>query len=340
MTSRDRYFILSVDGGGCRGVIPAMLLQSLGDDLLARVDMLAGTSTGAILAGGLAAGVGIDAIANVYRSQEANRTIFTPSAGARIPLVGKFLFPRYSADGVRKVVGQFAEVHRPLSSLTRTCVLPAFIIDHEGVGGPQWLATAFHNLGPSAGLGGFGEVSTLEAILASAAAPVFFPPHKIGPQLFVDGGVMATNPALVALAAATHAGIIGRRGVPLDRVSMLSLGTGQTMSGYPPEPADAFLPPFGMLGWMWPEARGKDTPPMPVMGATSDGVAQLNDYQVRSILGDDDYRRAQIDFGATSFPMDAYQRIEGPDGLMARTERYMATDEWKEIKAWVRARLT
>ena len=97
--------------------------------------------------------------------------------------------------------------------------------------------------------------------------------------------------------------------------------------------------PYGLLGWMWPTARGKDTPGFPVMDSMSDGVAQLNDYQVRSVVGKENCRRAQLDFGKASFPMDDYKKNLGPDGLIARTRTYMETAEWKEISAWALDRL-
>ena len=334
MTSRP-FFMIAVDGGGCRGVVPAMLLESLGDAVLGRADLLAGTSTGAILAGGLAAGIPISRIADVYRSQEANRTIFTPHAGAWIPVLGHLLFPRYASEGVRRVVGRFPETAMRLDAVPRRCYFPTFLVNGGRRGLPQWRATAFHNLGPDAGLGGYADHTLLDAILSSTAAPVFFPPHQVGDNLFVDGGVSATNPALSALAAATHAGLLGPRGVPFEQVCVLSLGTGRSDSGYPPTPGQWWLPPFGMAGWMWPSPRGVDTPGLPAVDASSDGVAQLDDYQLRSILGPDNVRRAQLDLGTTPFPMDDYRRLEGPDGLIARTERYLATDHWAEIRAWV-----
>ena len=336
---RSRYFILSIDGGGCRGVIPAMLLRALGDDLIRRMDLYAGTSTGAILAGGLACGIGIDPIAAVYLSRHENRTTFTPYSAITIPFISHALEPRYASDGVKQVVGQFAETGRALGSLDRHCFMPSFVIDTRAPDGvPQWSATAFHNLGSGAGLGGYPDVSVLDAILSSTAAPMFFPPHRIGPLLFIDGGVAAANPSMSAIAAASHAGVIGGGGVALDNVFMLSLGTGHSQSGYPPDPP-ALLPAYGMLGWMWPEPRGSDTPGMPVIDAASDGVAQLTDYQARSILGPDNYRRAQLQFGPASFPMDDYSLLEGPEGLIARTETYMKSEEWREIATWVGAKL-
>jgi hypothetical protein len=338
MAGPDRYFIISVDGGGCRGVIPSMLLQSLGNAALLKANLFAGTSTGSIIAGGLACGVSIDDITTVYQKPQACQTIFTPYHSITVPVVSNLLFPRYKSDGVRSVVEAFPETKKPVSAAGRHCYLPSFLIDGNEADGPQWFATAFHNLGEAAGFGGFAHVPMVDAIMASAAAPLYFPPHTIGSLLFVDGGVCDNNPAMSALAAATHAGIVGPRGVPIDRVSILSLGTGRAESAYPPDPS-GLLPPYGELGWMWPAARGATTPQFPVMEATFDGVAQLNDLQVQSIVGRDNYRRTQLDFGTASFPMDDCSKVHGTDGLIERTERYIKSDKWQKISEWALSRL-
>ena len=317
-----------------------MLLQSLGDDLIHRADFFAGTSTGAIIAGGLACGVGIDTINEVYRSRSACRTIFTPYHSFTIPILSHLLSPRYRSSGVRSILAEFLDTEKPIASLDRHCFLPSFLIDGSNASGqPQWRATAFHNLGSAAGIGGFDRVPVIDAIMASAAAPMYFLPHRIGALLFADGGVAANNPSMSALAAATHANIVGPQAIPLDRVCMLSLGTGRTESSYPPAPPSLFPPAFGVLGWNWPESRGKSTPGMPAIDATFDGVAQLNDFQVRSVLGEDNYRRAELDFGPDSFPMDDYSKVHGRNGLIERTERFMRTDYWQEIASWTRNRL-
>jgi hypothetical protein len=63
------YRILSCDGGGIRGVITAKLLQALDPSVIKNIDLFAGTSTGSIIALGLASGVPIDTIVELYSSQ-------------------------------------------------------------------------------------------------------------------------------------------------------------------------------------------------------------------------------------------------------------------------------
>jgi patatin-like phospholipase/acyl hydrolase len=72
------YRILSCDGGGIRGVITAKLLQALDPSVIKNIDLFAGTSTGSIIALGLASGVPIDTIVELYSSQNACSKIFQP----------------------------------------------------------------------------------------------------------------------------------------------------------------------------------------------------------------------------------------------------------------------
>ena len=72
------YRILACDGGGIFGVITAKLLQSLDRSVLDNIDLFAGTSTGSIIALGLASGVSIDTIFELYSSEQACSQIFRP----------------------------------------------------------------------------------------------------------------------------------------------------------------------------------------------------------------------------------------------------------------------
>src|SRR6516225_6511323 len=72
------YRILSCDGGGIRGVITAKLLQALDPSVIKNIDLFAGTSTGSIIALGLASGVPIDTIVELYSSQKSCSKIFQP----------------------------------------------------------------------------------------------------------------------------------------------------------------------------------------------------------------------------------------------------------------------
>src|ERR1700677_1623916 len=80
--ANKRFIMLSCDGGGVRGLITAKLLQTLDPAFLQSVSLFAGTSTGSIIALGLAAGVPIDQIVAIYRSMSNCHAIFPPYLSA------------------------------------------------------------------------------------------------------------------------------------------------------------------------------------------------------------------------------------------------------------------
>ncbi len=82
-----------------------------------------------------------------------------------------------------------------------------------------------------------------DAALASSAAPTIFPPHTIGDQHFVDGGLIANSPDALALTEAKAV-----LGWPLRTLHLLSVGTTAIETGLPYQPHTAR---WGILRWGW-----------------------------------------------------------------------------------------
>src|SRR6478736_643543 len=94
------FNVLTCDGGGIRGVITARLLQALDRSVLDNIDLFAGTSTGSIIALGLASGVPIDTIVELYSSQNACSKIFQPY----LPLAQRDRLGRAFAAGEQALI--------------------------------------------------------------------------------------------------------------------------------------------------------------------------------------------------------------------------------------------
>ena len=356
------YRILACDGGGIFGVITAKLLQSLDRSVLDNIDLFAGTSTGSIIALGLASGVSIDTIFDLYSSEQACSQIFQPylpsadqdrlsqdveagvrsdaraletTARASIPdlaerlreLAPLLLFPKYRSEGLRELLTQYvpdmtlAEVW---TQRGKRVVAPSFQLRAvTPSGAKEWRARLFNNLPNIDWMPGFPDTKVIDAIMASAAAPVYFPAHDVpgtpGGNAFIDGGVFANNPSTAALAA-----LIGSRvaeGIPLSRVYLLSVGTGFMANSYPPPDARF---PYGVLGWLRPR-QDDGAPAFPLVSTVFDGTSQINDFTSRLMLGTDNYIRVNPQLDQT-FSMDDCGAIPG---MLAETERFMATDEWR-----------
>lgn len=356
------YRILACDGGGIFGVITAKLLQSLDRSVLDNIDLFAGTSTGSIIALGLASGVSIDTIFDLYSSEQACSQIFKPylpsadqarlsqdveagieetrtaletAAQASIPdlanrlreLAPLLLFPKYRSDGLRQLLTQYvpdmtlAEVW---TQRGKRVVAPSFQLRAvTPSGAKEWQARLFNNLPNIDWMPGFPGTKVIDAIMSSAAAPVYFPAHDVpgtpGGNAFIDGGVFANNPSTAALAA-----LIGSRiaeDIPLSRVCLLSVGTGFMANSYPPPDARF---PYGVLGWLRPR-QDDGAPAFPLVSTVFDGTSQINDFTARLMLGTDNYIRVNPQLDQT-FSMDDCGAIPG---MLAETERFMATDEWR-----------
>lgn len=366
------YRILACDGGGIFGVITARLLQSLDASVLDNIDLFAGTSTGSIIALGLASGVPIDTIFDLYSSEQACSQIFQPylpqtdrdqlardgeegmqaaskalatPAGTSVPdlaqrlreLAPLLLFPKYRTQGFRHLLEQYvpdmtlAEVW---TQRRKRVVAPSFQLRaRTPSGAAEWRARLFSNLPDVDWMPGFPDTKVVDAIMASAAAPVYFPAHDVsgvvssdvpgveGGNAFIDGGVFANNPSTAALAALIGSGIIERQGIPLTRVCLLSVGTGFMANSYPPPDARF---PYGVLGWLRPR-QDDGAPAFPLVSTVFDGTSQINDFTARLLLGPENYIRVNPELEQT-YSMDDCSAIPG---MLAETERFMASDTWR-----------
>ena len=221
---RGRDFrILALDGGGIRGVFPASLLagleeQYLDEQPLARYfDLIAGTSTGGIIALGLGAGLRAVDVQRMY--VERGDTIFPPGRAGPVGAarrgmrwLSKWFRYRYDRTALDGLLGEVLGNRRLEESLTRLCI-PSF----DGRHGEVYVFKTPHH--PDFKLDGVEYMRKVAA--ATAAAPTFFRPLRDGGYAFVDGGVWANNPVMVALVDALSCFDVARH-----RVSVLSLGCG------------------------------------------------------------------------------------------------------------------
>lgn len=261
------YRILSLDAGGMRGLISVLLLQRLQQRvpaLIEAVDLIAGTSTGALIALGLAAELPLARLRNLYE-QEGKR-IFADSPLDDLVDLGRLLGAEYDSDGLEKVLRElFGSL--TLSALRKRVLIPAFDLDSGDEGGPdgsrrRWKAKLMHNF---PGSDSDGEVPVWLAGMRSAAAPTYFPSS----DGFIDGAVFAANPALCALAQTQD-----RRSLPypplLSEVSLLSIGTGELAQFLPGSTHD-----WGAAQW------GR-----PLVEIFMSGTAAVASYQCRAMLGE------------------------------------------------------
>jgi patatin-like phospholipase/acyl hydrolase len=241
--------VLAIDGGGIRGLIPALVLAEIerrtGRRIAALADLIAGTSTGGILACALAKPDPLPAgdIAGLYE-QEGPR-IFDRSLVKIVTSADGYLDERYSSDGLVATLEKYLGGAR-MADATVPILLTAYDLQSRQ-------AVVLRS-------GDAGDVTMVDAAHASSAAPTYFEPVRIGAMTLVDGGVYATNPALVAYAEVA--------GEQIDVLA--SFGTGEHTR---PLPYDQ------VVGW------GKLEWASPIIDVVFDGSADAVDEQLGRLAG-------------------------------------------------------
>ena len=216
---KDRRFrILSIDGGGIRGVFPAAVLAGLercytgGSSIASYFDLAAGTSTGGILALGLGAGYTAWDLFELYALRGGE--IFPPHGRVGTWLGDKRQYARYAYDrqALQRVLTDKLGTRLFGESRLRLCI-PAF----EGRHSEVFVFKTPHH--PDYKTDRFERMVTVG--LATSAAPTYFRPLEHGGYTLVDGGVWANNPVMLAVIEALICFDIGR-----DQIDVLSIGCG------------------------------------------------------------------------------------------------------------------
>ena len=260
------YRILAMDGGGIRGILTAVLLQRLEKahpGFLAQIDLFAGTSTGGILALALAAGFTPARARELYET--CGKRVFADTLlddlrdlqiGSLPSLAGADYDIEPLVDVLHTQIGDLL-----LRDLPRKVLIATFDLDND----PQdtftvrtWKAKFFHNY---PGEDSDGDQRAVDVAVRTSAAPTYFPIY----QGYIDGGVIASNPAVCALAQALHPRTGGQT---LGNVALLNVGT-----GFNPRYLEVQDGDWGLFQW---------APHM--VSLMLEGSAGVVEYQCRQIL--------------------------------------------------------
>lgn len=251
------FKILSLDGGGMRGIISARILQEVEAQLKAKnqkvneyFDLVAGTSTGSILAAGTVIGKKSQEMIDIYLNE--GEIIFPEDKRALRKVIpgggGVFTsyFTSYPKEGLESVLKKHLQSPSGTQVKMKDITKPTFLALAYDTWSRNTTYFASDRADDSAW---FKDNEVWEICLCSAAAPTYFPPHELKrtelhkPETrypHIDGGVSANNPSLAAMC---HAMLM--HGIGLQDIAVLSVGTGQTNRRYPLEEVKK----WGMIGW-------------------------------------------------------------------------------------------
>jgi hypothetical protein len=274
--------ILSIDGGGIRGLIPALVLAEIetrtGKAVADCFDLIAGTSTGGILALGFARDDGSSRprytakdLAGIYQSR--GKEIFSRSLWKGAVSLGGLADELYSHKGLDAVLEEYFG-NEPLgAALTHTLITSYDIQNRQPVFFKSWREE--HR-----------SVQMTHAARATSAAPTYFEPALVpvggATRALIDGGVFINSPSVSAYAEA-------KKIFPEESdFFVLSLGTGELIRPI----AFAEAKDWGKAGWL-----------APLLSCMFDGAADAANYQMKMFLGDQ-YVRMQTSLSVASDDMD------------------------------------
>ena len=285
----SKYHILSLDGGGIRGIITAVLLDRLNthpetSDFLEGVDLIAGTSTGGIIALAIAKGASPAELVELYKN--LGPSVFTDSLWDNIKDLGSVLGAQYDTEPLERELKAFLGETTTLGQLTKSVLVTTFDLDNLRPEPTRrtWKPKLFHNIGQD----NDGEALAYKVGLYTSAAPTYFPTV----DGFIDGGVYANNPSMCALAQSQDERVY--KNCPnLTDVVMLSLGTGTSLTYREGMNLD-----WGMGQWV-----------RPLISILMDGVSGIADYQCKKLLQENYHRLAPVFPPGVKIEMDSVEHI-------------------------------
>jgi predicted acylesterase/phospholipase RssA len=272
--SRTRYSLLSLDGGGIRGIIPARVLKEIEDrtgrPIAGSFDMVAGTSTGGILALGLTVPAGgvpansAEDMLNLY--VENGATIFPDALLLKVETLWGLVDVRYPAEPLEALLAEhFGDAL--LSTALTELVIPAYDLTAPA---PFFFKREYARDKERA-----WDVEMALVARSTSAAPTYFDPARLpafedeGDHALVDGGLFANNPAMSAYVDALRLWGSGAE------ITVVSIGTGR-----PPQvPGSGPIPVTADEADGWGLARWA----RPILEVTLDGAAKAVEYQLKQL---------------------------------------------------------
>lgn len=270
--------VLALAGGGIRGIIPCKVLEFIETQTGYRThelfDLIAGTSTGGMLACGLTKPEPKTARDMRKMYMERGPEIFSRSWTESLKTAGGMVGPKFGSAGIDKVLTDEFGMQK-----LGDCITPTMVTAYEIQMRSAVFFTSWRN----------GDNYLRSVCRATSAGPTFFPPAHFGPGpnlmgAYVDGGLISNNPALNALIEACT-----MYECSFNDVVVLSLGTG--VDEQPILYQDCVG--WGAVKWV-----------RPLIGILMDGASSLVHYQMQKIMSPEHYLYLQATVDGAMGQMD------------------------------------
>ncbi|WP_067141997.1 CBASS cGAMP-activated phospholipase [Oceanivirga salmonicida] len=202
------FKILCLDGGGARGYFSAYMLKKIEEEFDIKIheyfDLIVGTSTGALISGGIGLGLELDEIVNLYK-YEKHRIFQKKNFN-----IGVFS-SIYTNENLKNLINEKYGNNSFENLKTNLIIASTDITDKKPKIFKSWKET---------------KISLKEAVLCSSSAPTYFDPVKIGNKYYADGCFWANNPSILALSEALSEKSFNKN---IEEIKILSIGTGRNM---------------------------------------------------------------------------------------------------------------
>lgn len=319
----QKFRILSIDGGGLRGIVPIRILQAIesktGKKIHQLFDMMAGTSTGGLIVSCLT--LKNPATGEPLYTLEQLSKMYTEEGGTIFPIRSKIghiieqahnlLRPEFSADGMDKVLKMYISNQKIKDSF-----LPILVTTYDlSTNRPVFFRTrdAAENEAANANI--------YDICRATSAAPTYLPAYSFtykGQTLTgIDGGVYVNNPTMAAFSEISRFGdsdfykSVHGSEISLSDVYVLSLGTGSYFGSI----TEVDSVEWGQLQWV-----------THISDIMMKGVSQCVDFEANEMVSDGQYLRLNIDIKEEKYSDMTDASIATRDYLLNEVEQQLLND--------------
>jgi uncharacterized protein len=294
--------IISVDGGGIKGIVAITVLQAIQNKLPKPiheyVDCFAGTSTGGLIAAGLTVPnesgkpkFTTDDLVEVY--QTLGPDVFNRSLWHKIKTLWGLVGPKFPLDGLDRVSEDKFGSIKLKECLTHVVIATYDLVTRSPV--------VFDSTNPD-----LNNTSVKDATLGTASVPTMFPSVRSGGYNLIDGGIFAVSPALCALS-------VCKEKYPGESFMVISIGNGDYSESLPHDETSA----WGLLNW---GSTAVDV----ILDGIGDGVDQQAKVFTETSGGP--YHRLQFNIPKEFSAMDN-PSPENVNGLREKTLEYIKNNE-------------
>jgi patatin-like phospholipase/acyl hydrolase len=318
----SKFRILSIDGGGLRGVVPLMILKRIeeltGQPIWKSFHLIAGTSTGGLIAGALtipdifrrgSAKYSIDDIMNVYRNRGAEIFPNRNPLGRFFGEINDKFRPKFNSDGIERVFRDVCGDTRLNDSLTEIMIACYDLTNNI----PLFFKSRSSRVNLQQ------NILLYDACRATSAGPTYLPAFELtypngseNPnRLCIDGGVFVNNPSMAALSEFSRHHYEYGYGSPdtdinFNDVFVLSVGTGTYAGRITAEQAKY----KGEIFWA-----------QNISDVMMRGVNKTTDYEMEEIMETGNYSRLTINISDEEFSEMSRSDAKASDYLVAQANR-------------------